>query len=100
MFLYTLKAGQRAALRPPSAGNSSSAVLFAFTRVPAGRYAGWASLPPPQPAAIRQLVEAVPALAQDPGPANLTHYLAASRALKDLSCTLAAHRRHHDGAAR
>jgi hypothetical protein len=58
---------------------------------------------PPQPAMIRHLVDAVLALAADPGPANLTRYLARSRALEDLSCTtctLPAHRRHDDSAAR
>jgi hypothetical protein len=72
-----------------SAGGSrpaacSGAVLFAFVRFPGGRYAGWASLPPPQPAAIRQLVDAVLALAEDPGPANLTRDLA--RAGRSRTC--------------
>jgi hypothetical protein len=74
--------------------------LFPFARIPAGRYAGSASLSPPQPAAIRQLVDAVLALAEDPEPANLTRHLAASRALADSRCTLPAHRRHDDDAVR
>jgi hypothetical protein len=45
----------------------SGAGLFAFARIPAGPYAGSGSLPPPHPAAIRQLVDAVPAPAEDPG---------------------------------
>ena len=42
-----------------------------------------ARLEPPSPAATRQLVDAVVALSEDPGPDNLERYLAASRALED-----------------
>ena len=40
-------------------------------------------LEPAAPRAIRQLVDAVVALCEDPGPDNLERYLAASRALED-----------------
>jgi hypothetical protein len=39
-------------------------------------------LPPPQPDAIRRLVDAVVALSDDPKRANVERYLAASRALE------------------
>jgi hypothetical protein len=55
---------------------------------------------PLQPAAIRQLVDAVFVPAEDPEPANLTRLVAARRALEDWRCILPAHRRHDDGAAR
>jgi hypothetical protein len=40
-------------------------------------------LEPPAPTAVRQLVDAVVAFCEDPGPDNLERYLAASRALED-----------------
>jgi hypothetical protein len=43
---------------------------------------GDSALPPPQPDAIRQLVDAVLALSDDPAPANVQRYLAVSRALE------------------
>jgi hypothetical protein len=39
-------------------------------------------LPPPQPAAVQRLVDAVIHLAEDPDPANVQRYLAMSRALE------------------
>ena len=39
-------------------------------------------LPPPQPAALQRLVEAIVELAEDPDPANVQRYLAMSRALE------------------
>jgi hypothetical protein len=42
-----------------------------------------ARLEPPAPTAVRQLVDAVIAFSEDPGPDNLERYLAASRALED-----------------
>jgi hypothetical protein len=39
-------------------------------------------LPPPKPEAIQHLVDAVLALSDDPAPANVTRYLAASQALE------------------
>src|SRR2546423_861797 len=38
---------------------------------------------PPHPSAVRDLVEAVQALSDDPGPGNVERYLAASRALEE-----------------
>ena len=39
-------------------------------------------LPPPQPAAVQRLVEAVLHLSKDPDPTNVQRYLAMSRALE------------------
>lgn len=70
-------------------------------RIRVYRYAGWTvaaktwatssarlrdlrrpKLPPPHPAALRRLVEAVVDLAENPDPANVQRYLAMSRALE------------------
>jgi hypothetical protein len=39
-------------------------------------------LPPPHPAAVQRLVEAVLEVAEDPDPVNVQRYLAMSRALE------------------
>jgi hypothetical protein len=44
-------------------------------------------LPPPNPRALRRFVAAVLAVSEDPKPANVQRYLAASRALEESRLT-------------
>jgi hypothetical protein len=45
-----------------------------------------ARLSPPEEGAVRELVDAVHAFADDPGPTNLQRYLAVSRELEESRC--------------